>query len=113
MAAPNIENRGVVGYFGSPGVYFIPLTPVAVAANTTAEQTFTLSGAVAATDAVAGLVSQSAPQAGLSIVSARISADNTLAVTWGNWTAGTITPTAGLIYMLSLVRVPAPRPAAI
>ena len=67
------------------------LTPVGVAANTTAEQTFTVTGLVAGS-AVA--VNKPSAQAGLGISGVRVSAANTLAVNFVNVTATTITPAA-------------------
>jgi hypothetical protein len=77
------------------------LSPVAVAINTTAEQTFTVPGL-----AVGDFVSISKPtaQAGLGIVGARVSAANTLAITFSNNTAGSITPTASQVYLIMVLR---------
>lgn len=77
--------------------YQITISPVAVLANTTAEQTFTCTGLVAATDTIIG-VSKPTAQAGLGIVGWRCSADNTVAITFSNNTAGSITPTAAQVY---------------
>lgn len=78
------------------------LTPAQVAANTTAEQTFTVTGLV-----VGGVVVVNKPtaQAGLGIVGARISANNTLAITFSNNTASPITPTAGETYNIATIRI--------
>jgi hypothetical protein len=65
------------------------LTPVSVAANTTAEQTFTVTGLVAAT---AVEVTKPSQQKGLALVGARVSALNTLALNYANVTANAITP---------------------
>jgi len=70
------------------------LTPVSVLANTTAEQTFTINGLV-----VGDLISvypTAAQTAGIGLVSARVSAANTLAVGFSNSTAGALTPVAGI-----------------
>ena len=71
------------------------LSPAAVAANTTAEQTFTVSGVQ-----VGDFVDANKPtsQAGLGIVGVRVSAANTLAITFSNNTASPITPTAAETY---------------
>jgi hypothetical protein len=79
------------------------LTPVAVAANTTAEQTFTVNGVVAATDTCIG-VSKPTAQAGLGIVGWRVSADNTIGITFSNNTGAGITPTAGQTYTFVIYR---------
>lgn len=60
-----------------------------VAANTSAEQTFTLKG-IKAGDFVT--VSKPALSAGLVISSARVSATDTIAITFGNLTAAPIDP---------------------
>lgn len=69
------------------GISNITIDPGSVAANTTAEQTFTVPGL-----RVSDYVSVSKPtlSAGLSVVSARVSAANTLAITFGNHTAAPI-----------------------
>ncbi len=77
--------------------YSITLSPAAVNANTSAEQTFTCTGLAAATDTIIG-VSKPTAQAGIGIVGWRVSADNTVAITFGNFTAGPITPTASQEY---------------
>lgn len=74
-------------------VYKKTLDPASVAANTTAEQTFTVTGLDASRDVVLNVVKPT-NTAGLSIVNARISADNTLAITFGNHTAGALDPAA-------------------
>ncbi len=78
------------------------LSPAAVAANTSAEQTFTVSG-LKTTDIV--VVSKPTAQAGLGIVGVRVSAANTLAITFGNFTTASITPTASESYGLKVTRV--------
>lgn len=78
------------------------LTPSAVSANTTAEQTFTVTG-LAVGDMVAG-INKPTTQAGLGIVGSRVSAANTLAITFSNNTAGSITPTAGETYVFKISR---------
>lgn len=65
------------------------LTPAAVGANTTAEQTFTVPG-LAVGDCVD--VNKASHQVGLSIGNVRVSAANTLAIQYVNTTAGSITP---------------------
>lgn len=77
--------------------YQITISPALVAANTTAEQTFTCTGLVVATDTIIG-VSKPTAQAGLGIVGWRCSADNTVAITFSNNTVGGITPTAAQVY---------------
>lgn len=75
------------------GIYNIKqvLTPVSVAANTTAEQTFTVPG-LQVGDSID--VNKTSHQVGLSIGNVRVSAANTLAIQYVNTTAGAIVPTA-------------------
>lgn len=79
------------------------ITPALVAANTTAEQTFAVAGIAVATDSCIG-VSKPAAQAGLGIVGWRVSADNTIAITFSNNTAAGITPTAAETYTFIIYR---------
>lgn len=65
------------------------LDPAAVAANTSAEQTFTVTG-LATTDII--LVNKPSLSAGTGIVNARCSAADTLAITFMNSTGGAIDP---------------------
>ncbi len=67
--------------------YTATLNPAAVAANTTSEQTFSVPG-LAVTDIV--IVNKPSHTAGLGIVNARVSAANTLALTFQNTTAASI-----------------------
>ena len=68
-------------------VYSQTIDPASVAANTTAEQTFTVTG-LAATDKV--FISKPTNTVGLGLVNARVSAADTLAITFGNFTAAPI-----------------------
>ncbi len=72
-------------------VYSQSLDVASVAANTSAEQTFTVTG-LATTDAV--FVIKPSLSAGLVVGNARVSAANTLAITFGNLTATPIDPAA-------------------
>ena len=67
------------------------LTPAAVLTITAPEQTFTVNGLLT-TDMV--FVMKPTAQAGLGIVGARVTAANTLGITYVNPTVGSITPTA-------------------
>ena len=49
-------------------------------------------------------VAKPTTQAGLGIVNARVSAANTLAITFMNATAGAIVPTASETYQVSVIR---------
>lgn len=65
------------------------LTPASVAANTTVEQTFTVTGLVANSPV---WINKTSAQPGLSILGCRVSATNTLAITYGNTSAAAIVP---------------------
>lgn len=78
------------------------ISPVAVAGATSAEQTFTVTG-LNTSDAV--FVTKPTAQAGLGIVGARVSAADTLAITFMNSTATSITPTASETYKVVAVKV--------
>lgn len=84
------------------------LTPVAVAANITAAQTFTVPGLLTTDHVFVSCVG--AQTAGTFIVNARVTADNTLSVQFGNCTAGSLTPAAGS-YIIDVVRFDGPLPA--
>lgn len=77
------------------------LTPVSVAASTTAEQVFTVLG-LAVGDHVS-LTAPAAQTAGTGIVGARVSAANTMAVTFINTTIGILTPASGS-YIITVTR---------
>ena len=79
----------------------VTLSPASVAANTTAEQTFTVTG-VAVGDVV--YVSKPTAQAGLGIVGVRVSAANQIGITFSNNTASPITPTASESYQVGGIR---------
>jgi len=65
------------------------LDPASVSANTTSEQTFTVNGLT--TDMVIS-ITKSSHTAGLVIGSARVSAADTVAITFGNLTGSSINP---------------------
>ena len=67
------------------------LTPAAVGANTSAEQTFTVPG-LQVGDYID--INKASHQVGLSLGNVRVSAANTLAIQYVNTTAGAITPTS-------------------
>lgn len=77
--------------------YNITISPALVAANTTAEQTFTCTGLLLASDVIVG-VSKPTAQAGLGIVGWRVSANDQIAITFSNNTGVGITPTAAQTY---------------
>lgn len=91
-----------IGNIQKVGLFQISLTPSSVAANTTAEQTFAATGIGLSTgggfttlqpqDFV--WVNKPTAQAGLAIGGVRVSATDTLAITYVNDTGSPITPTA-------------------
>lgn len=99
-----IANTGAqTGGVGSgPVVLTASLTPAAVAANTTAEQSFT-GFSNAATDVALG-VSKPTAQAGLGIVGQRIIDATHVGITFSNNTGAGITPTAAETYSVLVMR---------
>lgn len=100
-----------IGNIQKVGMFQVALTPAAVAANTTAEQTFAATGiglsvggfpSIAIGDFV--YVNKPTAQAGLGIVGARVSANDTLAITFSNNTGSSITPTAAELYLVLMAR---------
>lgn len=83
--------------------YTPSLSPALVNANTTAEQTFTVNGLLVASDIIL-TVSKPTAQAGLGIVGWRVTADNTLGITFMNDTGSGITPTASQTYTVWAIR---------
>lgn len=81
------------------------LTPAGVLTITSTEQTFTVNGLI-----VGDFIQVQKPtaQAGLGIVGSRVTAANTLGITFMNTTAGTITPTAGEVYLIKVTRQSGP-----
>lgn len=78
------------------------LSPVSVAANTSAEQLFTFPG-VLPTDFLCTVIKPTA-QAGLGIVGFRVSAANQIGITFANFTASPIVPTASQTYLFKFNR---------
>lgn len=85
-------------------LYSTSLAPVSVAAATTAEQTFTVTGLISGTPV---WVNKPTQQAGLAILGCRVSATNTLAINYGNMTASAIVPAAET-YMIGNFQTPTP-----
>ncbi len=71
----------------------VTITPAAVLANITAEQSFTVQG-LQVNDYVQ-VAAQAAQTAGVGVVNARVTAANTLTIAFCNFTSGTLTPVAG------------------
>jgi hypothetical protein len=85
-------------------VYTQALTPVSVAANTAAEQTFTVTGLISGTPV---WVNKPSATTGLGIAGVRVSATNTLAINYINTTAAAIIPPVEA-YVIGNFQVPAP-----
>lgn len=79
----------------------VTLSPALIVLNTTAEQTFTVPG-LAVGDWV--FVNKPTAQAGLGIVGCRVTAANTLGITFSNNTGSSITPTASQVYLVLVLR---------
>ena len=86
----------------------ITITPAAVAANTTAAQTFALPGLLTTDFILAGgyIANQTT---GIFTVEADCLANNVLTIQFGNVTASSATPAAG-VYELQIVRFEGPLP---
>ena len=91
----------VLGNIPKQSVISVTLSPAAVSANTTAEQTFTVNGLLPGDMVV---VTKPTSQAGLGLVNYRVSAANTLAITFSNNTGGSITPTTNEVYLVLVSR---------
>lgn len=91
----------IMGNVAALGVISVTLSPAQVAANTTAEQTFTVPG-LQVSDFVD--VNKPTAQAGLGIAGVRVSAAGTVAITFSNNTASPITPTASETYLFQVTR---------
>lgn len=72
----------------------ISLTPAGVATVTSAEQTFPVPGLLIG-DQISGVSFQGAWTVLVDIVNYRVTANNTLGISFQNGTAGTVTPPAG------------------
>ena len=91
----------VLGNIPKQFVISVTLSPAEVAADTSAEQTFTVNGLLAGDHVV---VNKPTAQAGLGIVGSRVSAANTLALTFMNATGTPLTPTASQVYLVLVSR---------
>jgi hypothetical protein len=86
------------------GIFTINITPAVMGTGGSAEQTFATTGiGLLTTDVV--LVQKAAAQAGLAIGGSRVSAADTLAITYINGTAVSITPTANEAYKVTVLRI--------
>ena len=81
--------------------YTAVLSPAEVAANTCAEETFTVTG-ISTTDVV--FVNKPTAQAGLGVAGVRASAADQVGITFCNATAAPITPTASQTYSFVAIK---------
>ena len=84
------------------------LTPVSVAANTTAVQTFSLPG-LQTTDIVTVIGYNGSQITGIFIAEADCLAANVLSIQFGNLTSSGVVPTAG-VYTIAITRLEGPAP---
>lgn len=103
-AVATASPQAPIGNIWKDGVFLVTLSPVSVGVTTTTEQTFAATGiGLLTTDVV--IVQKPTAQAGLGIVGSRVSAADTLAITFANITATAITPTAAEVYKVAVFRV--------
>lgn len=93
--------RAVRDNFARVRTYAVTVDPTNVAANNTSEQTFTVAG-LATTDIVT--VNKPTHTAGLGIVGARVSAKDTLAITFQNTTGVGIDAPSESYYVVAIRR---------
>lgn len=95
---PNVVTESILR---GNAILSIAVTPASVAANTSAEQTFSVSG-VDVGDFVAISTTASTGNA-TGIIGARVSAANTVAIRYINPTGGALTPAADT-YLINVIR---------
>ena len=90
-------------------VLSVSLTPVAVGATSTVEQSFTVPGLLVG-DQISEFSLQAAYTVNVAAVNVRVTANNTLTVAYQNSTLGSLTPPAGTYYLEvnRLAQLPAP-----
>jgi hypothetical protein len=84
------------------------ITPAAVAANTTASQTFTVAGLL--TTDIVNSSYNGTQTTGIFTANDYVSAANTLMIQFGNLTASSATPASGT-YLIEVIRADGPIPA--
>lgn len=91
----------------------VSLTPSAVSSASVSTQTFTVSGLLVG-DEVSGIELQGNWNNLTGIVNAWVSANNTLAISFQNQTAGSLTPPSGTYYLeINRPAFPGPQPSII
>ena len=91
---------GVGTAAGALTTYSSTQSPSSVATITTAEQSITVTG-VLSTDMV--IINKPTSQAGLGLCAGRVSAANTVKLVFANVSAGTLTPTASEVYLVTTI----------
>jgi hypothetical protein len=86
------------GNISSTFLVKVTLTPTSVTTNTTAQQTFTVNG-LQLGDQISDVSLQGAWTVAVTLTNAWVSAANTLAVSYYNGTAGTLSPPSGTYYI--------------
>lgn len=82
----------------------ITISPVAVAASTSAEQTFAIANL--GTDDVVLSVTKPTVQAGLGIAGARVASAGTIGINFMNSSTVSVTPTASQVYEVAILKQP-------
>ncbi len=98
----NGSGGGAFTTLGTVVTFDVSLTPSSVGSHTTSEQTFAVSGLLT-TDKVLSVVKPT-HQVGVTVGNARVSAVNTLALTFVNSTSGSVTPTGPDTYQVNVWR---------
>lgn len=93
---PMIVNYGNVS---DTFVLQVSLAPTAVGATTAAQQTFTVPGLIFGQDQISDVTFQGAWTVAVSFTNAWVSANNTLAVSYYNSTAGSVSPPTGTYWV--------------
>lgn len=101
----NPQPQAAMGNIYKNAVISASITPAAVGAATTAAQSFVITGlGVVVGDQVSAVSPPAATPAGQFVVGATVTAADTVAITFANVTAGSLTPPAGL-YQFEVNRV--------
>lgn len=101
---PTIPLTGGLAYYGTH-VFQLALTPALVALNTSAEQSFVVTALPIPVGSaiIACFVNKPTAQAGLGIVGVRYIDATHIGVTFANFTAGNLTPTAAEVYTFVVI----------
>ncbi len=100
----NPQPQSSIGNITKSALLNLPsITPTALTASTTTQQSFAALGIGLIVGDQISAVTPPSYVAGITIVSAVVTAADTLQITWGNFTAGTPTPPAG-VYQVEVNR---------